>query len=193
MDMKPQNILLFQTNQTNLPTLTITDFGSSMSRKTATNHWPQVSLTYRAPEYGDQVFDYRKYDIWGLGCIFLEGITWYLKGPNALTDFQNERIASSGDATDTFWVYQINPSGHRTPVPSPSIRNVSHCSSHKPNHVEDALTNSSRWQWTRLLRQDGRCTGYIHDLLYFILDSMLVTKNLRADSHRVVSALGSFH
>jgi serine/threonine protein kinase len=99
-DLKPENILHF--NSTTDSILVIGDVGVSRFHKQDTFLRKDQTMTsattpsYEAPEvYSDpQSPRSRKYDIWSLGCIFLEFTTWYLWDYHAIVAFREERVAS---------------------------------------------------------------------------------------------------
>jgi serine/threonine protein kinase len=113
-DIKPENILWFQDERSEHASLVICDFGftrfhSRRSRSAATAQG--ISPTYRAPEYDvneRQRGISRLYDIWALGCVYLEFITWYLIGPEAVRGtFTDKRISQDrGEVmrTDKFFI-----------------------------------------------------------------------------------------
>jgi serine/threonine protein kinase len=100
-DIKPGNILYFEQGQDNdnsgLGLFKISDFGltgfhSALTRSRQPPTGPH-SPTYRAPEYGImEAYLSRKYDIWGLGCVLIQFLTWFISGPEALKDFDQARV-----------------------------------------------------------------------------------------------------
>jgi serine/threonine protein kinase len=98
-DLKPENILHF--NSVSDPILVIGDVGVSRFHKQDTFLRKDQTMTsattpsYEAPEVytSPQVPRSRKYDIWSLGCIFLEFTTWFLWNNNAVIAFREKRIA----------------------------------------------------------------------------------------------------
>jgi serine/threonine protein kinase len=98
-DLKPENILHF--NSMGDPILVIGDVGVSRFHKQDTflrNDQTMTSATtpsYEAPEVysSPQAPRSRKYDIWSLGCIFLEFTTWFLWNNNAVMAFREKRVA----------------------------------------------------------------------------------------------------
>lgn len=52
-----------------------------------------VSRTYRAPEYDIASKVSPSYDIWSLGCVLLEFVTWYLLGGKGVEEFSKRRAA----------------------------------------------------------------------------------------------------
>lgn len=102
-DIKPQNILWFRNDQNayNQGILKITDFGVTAFHSAHTTkviaRWVQVTRTYAAPEIevsdGDvEAQVSRPFDIWSLGCVYLEFITWILLGNEGIDEFANYRM-----------------------------------------------------------------------------------------------------
>lgn len=104
-DIKPENILWFPELQTSTPnefgTLKIADFGIV---EFSTQRAPQGrrrgsianSPSYRAPEtdlpYDDGMIRVSSsYDIWALGCVFLEFVTWWFGGWKLVEGFRLKR------------------------------------------------------------------------------------------------------
>ncbi|KAK8107218.1 uncharacterized protein PG998_009231 [Apiospora kogelbergensis] len=78
------------------------------------------AMSYRAPEYDVQDTVTIKYDVWSLGCVFLEFITWALKGCNGVIEFSDKRIREEKDpranfeslSEDTFFKRVAGRRGH---------------------------------------------------------------------------------
>lgn len=107
-DIKPENVLWFaeegQEDRKAGGTLKLSDFGlAEVSVHRTVSMAPKskwgVSLGYRAPEADLQrgAAIGRSYDIWTLGCLYLEFITWILGGSQLLDEFMEARKAR--DAT----------------------------------------------------------------------------------------------
>ncbi|CEF74399.1 unnamed protein product [Fusarium graminearum] len=99
-DIKPENILYFPRHEGDLRgVLVITDFGcTEFSTKEELNHNRRIDLpnspTYRAPETDlspDDSSVTSSYDIWTLGCVFLEFLTWWLGGWAYVQQFAAQR------------------------------------------------------------------------------------------------------
>lgn len=97
-DIKPQNILWFRQDHygRGRGVLKISDFGvtmfhSELTTKVLPERIRGITQSYAAPEYelGPKVS--RPYDIWSLGCIFLEFITWTLLGFQGVQEFRENR------------------------------------------------------------------------------------------------------
>ncbi|KAL8921395.1 MAG: hypothetical protein Q9208_005721 [Pyrenodesmia sp. 3 TL-2023] len=101
-DLKPENILFFSTQTTPPParlagegTICIADFGSGKvhTYRTASVNTksPNGTPDYEAPDLKTEGSTSRPYDIWSLGCVFLEMLVWALLGGEAVKDFANDR------------------------------------------------------------------------------------------------------
>lgn len=99
-DITPENILFFRTTNPRDPgLLAVSDFGlSSLHRADSRSRIPNNEVAgapgngYRPPECdieGGLVT--RVYDVWTLGCLFLEMLTWLVGGRALLKEFQEER------------------------------------------------------------------------------------------------------
>ncbi|CAG7556534.1 unnamed protein product, partial [Fusarium equiseti] len=97
-DIKPENILWFRNGpNTDIGVLEIADFGLTRfhNRRSRSNISPVGmgnSPTYRAPEFDmpDGLLS-RSYDIWALGCVYLEFLTWYFMGWKGVMEFSTLR------------------------------------------------------------------------------------------------------
>ncbi|KAF2258894.1 kinase-like protein [Lojkania enalia] len=97
-DLKPENILHFSRGCEGI--LVVADVGVSRvhgHQRTNMRRDPTKSLattrSYEAPEAGikQNAARSRKYDIWSLGCIFLECIIWLLYDEKAIDNFASTR------------------------------------------------------------------------------------------------------
>lgn len=134
-DIKPQNILWFKqdSNRYNLGMLKLSDFGlTTFHHAQTTQVTPRnirVTPTYSAPEREIDEKLSRPFDIWSLGCIFLEFITWVLLGAEGLDGFSQKRTLDGGSrdpriSLDNF--YTVIKEGDRThAVVKPSVLSVS--------------------------------------------------------------------
>ncbi|KAH8896289.1 kinase-like protein [Thozetella sp. PMI_491] len=93
-DIKPQNILCFGVGPE--PVLKLSDFGLTIFREEGnTGRQPDqvpTSGTYDGPEktHGPRIS--RPFDIWSLGCVFLEFATWMLQGYKGIIEFSDKRL-----------------------------------------------------------------------------------------------------
>jgi serine/threonine protein kinase len=117
-DLKPGNILCVQEGGETV--LKIADFGVSrihhaktMYRKKKTT---SVHLTpsYQGPEVEFEAADMedqrprsRKYDVWSLGCVFLEFTIWLLHGPKAIEGFAGARGKGTASTDHSPPLYEV--------------------------------------------------------------------------------------
>ncbi|KAI1747487.1 kinase-like domain-containing protein [Xylaria castorea] len=103
-DIKPENILWFSSSDTNpgdishgQEVLALSDFGLTRFHKAITasrqyrHHSLAVSPTYRAPEFDLEKKVSPLWDVWTLGCVYLEFLIWYLQGWDAVDEFSKQR------------------------------------------------------------------------------------------------------
>ena len=112
-DIKPENILVMGQGANSLGTLQLADMGLSRfhrldSRSMVDPLTVNGSATYVPPELALKEMVNRKYDIWSLGCVFLEFITWTLGGFTLLEKFPDARqeTAYDGFKDDTFFTIE---------------------------------------------------------------------------------------
>ncbi|KAF2625281.1 kinase-like protein [Macroventuria anomochaeta] len=103
-DIKPENLLMFIYDDNGKKTywFRLSDFScakvvdvlTSVSGKNR-HSWQTVSKSgtpvYRAPESTAQGRTSRPYDLWSLGCVYLELLVWFLDGYTALINFRDKR------------------------------------------------------------------------------------------------------
>lgn len=103
-DLKPGNVLHFLTGG-QYGILKIADFGISRIHDVATLQRQGIATTtrattpsYQAPEatFKDRPRS-RKFDIWSLGCIFLEFTIWFVRNWKAVEDFSSSRKATTAE------------------------------------------------------------------------------------------------
>jgi len=150
-DLKPENILFFKTTGN----LQITDLGLSQfhgdkSRSQIVAQGVGGSPTYIPPEILLNGHISRAYDIWSLGCVFLEFITWLVEGEKAVDSFADNRNEKAHDKIedDTFFII-----------------------------VDDkAIVREGVISWIERLKgnPNGRCSPMIKELLQLVLKEMLM-------------------
>ncbi|KAH8893880.1 kinase-like protein [Thozetella sp. PMI_491] len=173
-DLKPENILWF--NDASDSRLVISDFGlsryHSYRSKSADIQYEGFSPTYRPPECDLHEVITQRYDIWTLGCLFLEFLTWYILGFEAVNNtFPRERIMDDYQTTsfreDKFFNVVRGDNGDR--------------------HAE--LKNSVK-EWIRRLHVNENCPEFVHSFLDIIEDHLLVPRSsARWDSDLVYTEL----
>lgn len=112
-DINPSNFLWFRSGDASTPgTLTFADFGLGRLHRQVSRSAQQASstgrtATYRAPEFDlqDNAVISRKTDIFSLGCVFLEHVTWFLLGYEAIERCSTARMESDvyQFTSDTFF------------------------------------------------------------------------------------------
>ena len=135
-DIKPENILWFpgEDNESEQGTLKIADFGIS-ELSTRQNHPSDsvtgLSPTYRPPECdnpGNQVVN-SLWDVWSLGCLYLEFATWLLKGWEGIDEFRRLRRAPDtwypAIKSDVFFESQKGQDGSLAHFLKPAVQQVS--------------------------------------------------------------------
>ncbi|RGP81741.1 serine threonine kinase [Fusarium longipes] len=153
-DIKCDNILCFKSSGIEKETvLVISDFGlsalnSDRSRSNIPNRKVPPVPGYRPPECdisGGTIS--RAFDIWTLGCLFLELITWFLGGPRDIKQFDDERTTMfiSGSNNNIFFSFK-----------------------RKPNQGAYVV------EWIFKLHQHPNCSDFLHDALDIIEQEMLV-------------------
>jgi len=107
-DLKPENILWYQDEEVGANggkaknTLKLSDFGTAEinSRYSKSREQSNVAttMTYRPPEADLQPKIRQSFDIWSLGCVYMEFATWMLGGYKLYREFGVERRSK-----DVFW------------------------------------------------------------------------------------------
>jgi serine/threonine protein kinase len=159
-DIKPENILWFAKDQYSpfrypMGVLQIADFGMGRfhGRDSHSGVDPEISApAYEPPECKMHIPVSRAYDIWSLGCLYLEFITWVLRGSPAIDAFADFR----GRNTDT----GINDDSFFTIANEDGVL--------KANVREGVLA------WSEQLHADKNCSKLIHDLLDLTMSELLV-------------------
>ncbi|KAF1832271.1 hypothetical protein BDW02DRAFT_632158 [Decorospora gaudefroyi] len=183
-DVNPGNILWYNDNDSDSDadsgalkgTLKLADFGqaeiNSLLSKTKQRSVANT-LTYRPPECDLQPRVVRQsYDIWCLGCVYLEFITWVLGGKELLAKFCRMRLMrdvfQNNKPTDTF--FQVV----------------------REQETPKVMIKKSVTDFIDELHQHPSCTDYLHDFLNFIQNNMLVIDSAdRASCEEVWRALNN--
>ncbi|RSL85188.1 hypothetical protein CEP51_003470 [Fusarium floridanum] len=165
-DIKPENILWFENYKGERDFLVISDFGltqfnSAHSRsKVQQDQILGYSGTYRPPDLHleNQPIS-QNYDVWSLGCVFLEFLSWFLLGYREAVDvFAQERLKDGpkGEVReDTFFTFE---KGDKEPH----------------DMSKRAMLKKSVVQWIEKLHKIPECTEPFHSLLDLIQFTMLV-------------------
>jgi serine/threonine protein kinase len=208
-DIKPENILWFQALENKsvggLGLLKISDFGltrwhrqSSIGKSDA--GMASVSLTYRGPECDTKKTLSPLYDIWTLGCVYIEFVTWYLLGnKSVVVEFPNHRTPNAEHTDDVpqdtyfelYWLnedapYESQQVGARVKGAVLEVR--------RTRRLPTAATSLIRKQWIDQLHTHPNCSQYLHDFLDYIESSLLrVEIEERAPCEQVVAKLHSMY
>jgi serine/threonine protein kinase len=168
-DIKPENILwsdedtLDEDHRFNEQgILLITDFGLMKTHKTLTQNrvlseQAAGSAPYEPPEVAEPrvcTTASRSHDIWSLGCVYLEFITWLIGTLRDLEHFQDIRsVTWNGHTDETFF------------------RLVDAGLSGRPR---EAVVKESVQEWIAQLHSKPRCSEFVHDFVNLISRHMLV-------------------
>ncbi|KAI0427516.1 kinase-like domain-containing protein [Xylaria sp. FL1042] len=180
-DIKPHNILYFELDhngdENGLGLFKISDFGltgfhSAITRSRQPPTGPH-SPTYRAPEYGmSTAYLSRKYDIWGLGCVLLQFLTWLISGSQGLRQFDQDRFEELDENNLNFKEDKFFK----------SIQN------------EDAGHKSSVQTQIKRLQEEITQGNYLYDCLELIKTRMLqIDVTERADCKEVHESLAGYY
>ncbi|CAN9210178.1 unnamed protein product [Alternaria alternata] len=134
-DLKPENILWYPDERSagRHGILKITDFG--VARFNTEDRWDTRrtgrmpnSATYRSPEMDLDCMLTSACDVWALGCVFLQFVTWYLGGYKLVEHFGQRRLANdlsmANIPTDTFFITYVE-SGVKQVKVKPAVIEVS--------------------------------------------------------------------
>jgi serine/threonine protein kinase len=163
-DIKPENVLWFSDGQgIDHPkgVLQIADFGLGRfhgrdSRSGVNPDTVLSSPTYEPPECKLRQPVSRAYDIWSLGCLYLEFITWLLRGSaeiDGFSEFRGREATATGINDDNFFTIITTAEGLKATV------------------REQVIT------WTNELHAHKNCSQLVHDLLDLIMKDLLVTES----------------
>lgn len=160
-DIKASNLLWFESSGLGSlrSELALADFGlgrlhTKVSRSKQDPTLLQRTATYRAPEFDlPEGLVSPVSDIFSLGCVFLEHISWYLLGFNAaMNEFPElrEELDIHAFMADTFF----------------SVRN-------ERNQPPEPLLKTAVKDWIQRLRDHAECTWYLRQMLDLIEFKML--------------------
>ena len=170
MDIKPENILICADAFSGFGIWKISDFGASYlhPKESKQELSPHPGLgTYEPPECQLDLPQTQAYDLWSLGCIFLECTAWLMIGSDAIDKFAEDRLNDvkvSGNMfkDDYFFTLEFNESS--TPV--------------------RAMTRPAVIKWIRALESDPNCNEAVSGLLHLIENGLLQvdqSKRLKAN------------
>ncbi|KAK3320496.1 kinase-like domain-containing protein [Cercophora scortea] len=171
-DIKPSNILFFPSQDHSPGTLRIADFGLSSFRtctsgaETSLVDGSRLRYTpaYKAPEIESRPEGIgRETDVWSLGCLVLEFLTWHMTGSAGLEQLAACRMDAADQSVSTGDAFfeLIEESG----------RNV-------------ARLKSKILDWTSHLQRHRHSSRFTDDVLQLVLDGLLVMDSSRRSSAR---------
>lgn len=178
-DIKADNFLVYKDPSQPLNKWSIFIAGFGLSRFHRHHSRSQASPRVASPSYRPPEFDMpngtlsRKSDIWSLGIFFLEFVTWYLMGYEAVeTTFPDCRETQDHDGITSDIFFQIQTEGSlRTATVKPEVIN-----------------------WIHRLHQSEDTTHYVHDLLDLIKkDMLIVAKDSRITTTALKEKLEAMH
>lgn len=179
-DMKPDTIL-WRGNEKDLNshgTLIITDLGlcdiyrANSVSKVSPNDL-RGSQTYMAPELVLMMPVSRAYDIWGLGCIYLEFITWLLTGVVGLEKFHDSRCNPTLDS---------------------EVEDDAYFTLHQSANGKYTTTRPAVVECIKSLRQNHKCSAMIREVLDLVEKFMLlVDPQARINAVNLHSRLWDIH
>ncbi|ETS03201.1 kinase-like protein [Trichoderma reesei RUT C-30] len=161
-DIKPENILYFGEPDSGECYLVVADFTLMRFHSTDTVHYTDAtrvdfSRTYRPPEVmqASKVRIDQSYDVWTLGCVYLEFVTWYLIGYHAIRE---ENFGSpTGDLLDNFQALRKREEGN-----------------YEVSDDKFFYYYAGYPKWIRMLHRNEHCSNAMHDFLSLIENHMLV-------------------
>lgn len=153
-DIKPENILWFNgphEGMLKIADFGLTDFRSRTSRSYVNPRSVACSPTYAPPEIALDMPISRAYDIWSLGCVYLEFVIWLMGGVDLL---ETAGHMIRGDSALDQGFYSISGS--------------------KIAGKKQAFLKDSVRQCIKDLSGDSRCSDFVREMLGLIEHSMLV-------------------
>ncbi|KAK1960830.1 kinase-like protein [Colletotrichum sublineola] len=189
-DIKPENIVCYKDQETSSYTLKLTDFGLSeaLERGASLRQDQAVkSKTYRPPE-ADIPGSYigHTWDVWCLGCLYLDFITWVLLGWTELNNFGEMRLAEVDDANND---HVQNPVLEDVFFWKRRERNVWRWFSRSSQRVVVEIKPSVTSHISKL-RNHPECNGFLRELIDYVDKEMLVINSrARTTSDKVRDAL----
>lgn len=183
-DIKPENIIWYERipkhDNGGRGFLQITDFGLGRfhGRDSRTGDWTLAtagSMTYEPPDCILRRPARRAYDLWSLGCLYIEFATWLLKGNEEIEGFSDRRGRQS--SIDP----HFNDDHFFTIIKDES------------DQPYDATVREGVREWVNDLHNDQRCSKFIHDLLDLVMEDLLVIEAThRAEASSLCTSFNEF-
>lgn len=159
MDLKPANILIMTDPSSACGRWEISDFGFSYLKPKDSGQElpPHPGLgTYEPPECQLNLPQSRAYDIWSLGCVFLECLIWRMRGLGAIDAFGEDRLNDvevSGNMFKDDYFFTLEFDETFTPI--------------------GATTRPAVIKWIQDLERDPKCSKATSELLHLIQNELL--------------------
>ncbi|KXJ88265.1 hypothetical protein Micbo1qcDRAFT_19387 [Microdochium bolleyi] len=140
-----------------------------------------MTPTYRPPESdleGNVIS--RSYDIWTLGCLFMETMIWHLDGFEWLFQFSQERLTSDVTGCKKPTYFDIKE------FKGASVGAAAHTASIKVEVLK----------YFEKIRNHPKCTQFVLDVIEIVQDEMIIVRranNDRITSSRLEAKIASIH
>jgi serine/threonine protein kinase len=173
-DITPQNLLWFKPVKSDgrvaEPLLVLADFGlgrlhSRVTRSKVNPRSTGFTATYRSPEFDLDSFISPASDVFSLGCVYLEHITWFLCGYGGIKhEFAERRLEEdvNGFSADTF--FSITREG--SPIIKPAVR-----------------------AWIEELKEMPQCTQCLRQMLEIVVEMLEPDQKRRIRTWKLAKAL----
>ncbi|KUJ21644.1 kinase-like protein [Mollisia scopiformis] len=159
-DIKPENILWSNelSGSGNEGILQLTDMGLGRFHRLESRSGIDAtglsgSPTYAPPEVCLEKKISRSYDMWSLGCVFMEFVTWLVEGKEQIYQFASARNLLVGEDTYDDLYYTIIT---------------------QDNGSKHAVVRQSVIDWFKHLKEQARCSDMLKDVLDVVETGMLV-------------------
>jgi serine/threonine protein kinase len=179
-DLKPDNILLYESPDYAKGILVIADFGLSklnsiLSRSVQSNSRVPATPRYKPPECdiaGAKIK--RSYDIWTFGCLALEWVCWLFGGQSARESFLLSLLQPypSGSSKDMFFDMERRQNEEYNVVIKSEVKEVLELSHVRSRHWTGLMLT----QKIAELHKSPKCTQYFHDLLDVIEEKTIIVR-----------------
>ena len=152
-DIKPENLLMFVYDENDKKTywIRLSDFSCAkvvdLVASVSGQHrhsWRSMSKSgtpiYRAPETSDTGRTSRPYDLWSLGCVYLELLVWFLDGYGSLVQFREARkglVSPHGREDQGFYFTRDEGEPARYEVRSAVVEKMEDISKRCKGHLKD--------------------------------------------------------
>lgn len=181
-DIKPENILWFSTHRGDKDVLVLADLGLTRYHSKDTRSkvpWSRLegcTPTYRPPELEMRDDLSQAYDVWSLGCVFLQFCIWYVEGTEKLKLFEEEREGQTNNPIlnfreDNFFNIERLPKGAKGAVVKPAVKKVRYFLA-----LSMYCQGANVRKWTESVSRSRYCTSLAKRMLEFARTRMLVAQ-----------------